>query len=71
MNITLRMKDEKSEKEFLAEAEKRGMIELAGHRQVYSLIIIRSVGGIRASLYNAITVEQAQTLVDFMKEFSK
>jgi len=51
---------EKLEKLFLAEAENRSMISLKGHR---------SVGGIRASLYNAVTVEETQMLADFMKEF--
>ncbi|XP_054288350.1 probable phosphoserine aminotransferase [Macrosteles quadrilineatus] len=50
------------EAKFLSEAKKRNMIQLKGHRLV---------GGIRASLYNAVTVEEAQTLADFMKEFQK
>ncbi|ORY38775.1 phosphoserine aminotransferase, partial [Rhizoclosmatium globosum] len=45
---------------FLKEAEEKGMIQLAGHR---------SVGGIRASLYNAMPLDGVQVLVDFMKEF--
>ena len=47
---------------FVQEAEKAGMIGLKGHRLL---------GGIRASLYNAITLEQCQTLVEFMKEFAR
>ncbi|KAK5870883.1 hypothetical protein PBY51_003793 [Eleginops maclovinus] len=52
--------DEGLEKEFLAGASKRGMISLKGHR---------SVGGIRASLYNAVTLEDAEALATYMKEF--
>jgi len=48
------------EKKFLEEASKRGMIQLKGHR---------SVGGIRVSIYNAITVEEVDRLVTFMREF--
>ncbi|KAJ3380880.1 hypothetical protein HDU84_005516 [Entophlyctis sp. JEL0112] len=50
------------EKEFLATAEKRGMIQLAGHR---------SVGGVRASLYNAMPLDGVEALVSFMAEFRK
>ncbi|ENN81968.1 probable phosphoserine aminotransferase [Dendroctonus ponderosae] len=52
--------DEDLEAKFLEEAEKRYMYQLKGHR---------SVGGIRASLYNAITFEDVALLVKFMKEF--
>jgi len=48
------------EKDFLAKAEALGMIQLKGHR---------SVGGIRASLYNAITVAETTKLAKFMTEF--
>lgn len=48
------------EKKFLDEAHKRGMVSLKGHR---------SVGGIRASLFNAITVDEVEHLSNFMKEF--
>ncbi|XP_033974542.1 phosphoserine aminotransferase [Trematomus bernacchii] len=54
--------DEGLEKEFLAGASKRGMISLKGHR---------SVGGIRASLYNAVTLEDAEALGTYMKVFMK
>lgn len=64
MNIPFRIgKNEgvpQLEKEFLSQAEEQGMISLKGHR---------SVGGIRASLFNAITIEETQTLADFMKDF--
>lgn len=53
--------DEALEKEFLKGAEALGMVQLKGHR---------SVGGIRASLYNAVTLEDTETLVNYMKTFS-
>ncbi|KAK7934384.1 hypothetical protein WMY93_005280 [Mugilogobius chulae] len=49
-------------KQFLDGAAKRGMISLKGHR---------SVGGIRASLYNAVTLEDTEALATYMKEFKK
>jgi phosphoserine aminotransferase len=52
--------DDALEKEFLKEAEGLGMVQLKGHR---------SVGGIRASLYNAITVENVNVLAEHMKNF--
>lgn len=52
--------DEALEETFLVEAEKRFMYQLKGHR---------SVGGIRASLYNATTYDDVALLVKFMKEF--
>lgn len=60
MNITFRLPSEELEKTFAAEATKQGMIGLKGHR---------SVGGIRASVYNAMRVEGCTALVDFMKAF--
>ncbi|KAL3887365.1 hypothetical protein ACJMK2_027307, partial [Sinanodonta woodiana] len=64
MNIPFRIGkpegDEFLEKKFIDESEKRGMIQLKGHR---------SVGGIRASLYNAVTVAETEALVTFMKDF--
>ncbi|KAJ3169066.1 Phosphoserine aminotransferase [Irineochytrium annulatum] len=67
MNVPFRiMKDGKPSKEleaeFLRRAEGKGMVQLAGHR---------SVGGIRASLYNALPVEAAEALAEFMREFEK
>ena len=47
---------------FVQEAEKAGMIGLKGHRLL---------GGIRASLYNAITLKQCETLAEFMREFAR
>lgn len=62
MNITFRLKtgDEQLEKQFVKEAEDQGMLNLAGHR---------SVGGIRASIYNGITVDDVHKLIEFMETF--
>ena len=60
MNITFRLPSEELEKTFAAEATKQGMIGLKGHR---------SVGGIRASVYNAMSLEGCTALVNFMKAF--
>jgi phosphoserine aminotransferase len=63
MNIPFRVKsDEQLEAKFLKEAEKEGFIELKGHR---------SVGGCRASIYNAMPIESVQALADFMEKFRK
>jgi len=60
MNVTFRLPNEEMEKTFVSVAKSRGMIELKGHR---------SLGGIRASLYNAVTVKAAEALAGFMREF--
>jgi phosphoserine aminotransferase len=62
MNVTFRLPSEALEDQFASEAKKQGLIGLKGHR---------SVGGIRASLYNAVPLEAAQALVSFMKEFQQ
>ena len=62
MNVTFRLPSEALEEQFASEAKKRDLIGLKGHR---------SVGGLRASLYNAVTVESAEELVKFMKEFQQ
>ncbi len=62
MNIPFRLATEELEKKFIAEAQERNMIGLKGHR---------SVGGIRASVYNSLPIEAAQTLAEFMIEFEK
>ena len=64
MNVTWRIKngDEALEKLFLDEAKKLGMSSLKGHR---------SVGGLRASIYNAFPMEGVDALVGFMKDFEK
>jgi phosphoserine aminotransferase len=60
MNVTFRLPDEALEKQFVAEAQAAGMVGLAGHR---------SVGGIRASLYNALEEQSCAALAGFMGEF--
>jgi phosphoserine aminotransferase len=62
MNLCFVMNDASLEKEFLKAAEAAGCIGLKGHR---------SVGGFRASMYNALPIESVQVLVDVMKEFEK
>jgi phosphoserine aminotransferase len=62
MNVTFRLPSEALEKEFVAEAEAAGMVGLAGHR---------SVGGIRASLYNAVGPEACRALASFMDDFAR
>lgn len=62
MNVTFRLPNEQVEKEFLAGAEQRKLMSLKGHR---------SVGGIRASIYNAMPREGVAALRDFMQEFRK
>ena len=60
MNVTWRLPSEELEAKFVADAKAVGLWELKGHR---------SVGGIRASIYNAMPAEGVKTLVQFMKEF--
>ena len=62
MSITFRLPDKKTEERFLAEATQNGLHGLKGHK---------SVGGCRASLYNAISIDSVRELVTFMKEFEK
>jgi phosphoserine aminotransferase len=62
MNVTFRLPSEALEKQFLRDAGAAGMVGLAGHR---------SVGGIRASLYNAVSVEACQALAGLMSDFAK
>ena len=62
MNVTYRLPSEELEKKFTTEATAQGMDGLKGHR---------SVGGIRASIYNAFPLEGVETLVSFMKEFER
>ena len=62
MNLTLVLKDEYQDlqEEFLAYATAQGMVGIKGHR---------SVGGFRASCYNAMSIEGCQALVNCMREF--
>ncbi len=62
MNVTFRLPSEELEKKFAAEATAEGLDGLKGHR---------SVGGIRASIYNALPLAAVEALVAFMKEFKK
>ncbi|MHB2017857.1 MAG: 3-phosphoserine/phosphohydroxythreonine transaminase [Candidatus Xenobia bacterium] len=62
MNVTFRLPSEELEKKFVKEATARNLDGLKGHR---------SVGGIRASIYNAFPIEGVQTLVEFMEDFRK
>ena len=62
MNVVFNLPTEALEVEFVATSEKRGMVGLKGHR---------SVGGIRASIYNAVTVEWVSALAKFMNDFHK
>lgn len=62
MNVPFQLADTKLDKLFLEESKKAGLLNLKGHR---------AVGGMRASIYNAITLEQVESLVDFMKAFEQ
>ena len=62
MNVPFTLPDEALDKPFLAEAKSAGLLTLAGHR---------SVGGMRASIYNAVPLEGIQALVNFMADFQK
>ncbi|HJZ97374.1 MAG TPA: 3-phosphoserine/phosphohydroxythreonine transaminase, partial [Candidatus Solibacter sp.] len=62
MNVTFRLPNEDLEKQFVAEATRAGLDGLKGHR---------SVGGIRASIYNAFPKEGVESLAAFMKEFER
>lgn len=60
MNVTFRLPTEELEAQFVSEAKKQNMIGLKGHR---------SVGGLRASIYNAVEPSDIEALVQFMKDF--
>ncbi|MEJ5252059.1 MAG: 3-phosphoserine/phosphohydroxythreonine transaminase [Armatimonadota bacterium] len=62
MNVTWRLPTEELEAQFVKEAKEAGLHELKGHR---------SVGGIRASIYNAMPIEGVRTLVEFMEDFRR
>ena len=62
MNVTFRLPNQELEAQFAEESTAEGLLELKGHR---------SVGGIRASVYNAFPKEGIETLVSFMKEFER
>ncbi len=62
MNVVWRLPSEELEEQFVSEAKKAGMVGLKGHR---------SVGGLRASIYNAVPQEAVDALVAFMNEFER
>ncbi|MBK8171488.1 MAG: 3-phosphoserine/phosphohydroxythreonine transaminase [Sandaracinaceae bacterium] len=62
MNVVFTLPTESIEQKFIAEAKARDLVNLKGHR---------ILGGIRVSLYNAISVEDTQKLVDFMQTFAR
>ncbi len=62
MNVPFTLQDAALDEDFLKGAKARGLAQLKGHR---------SVGGMRASIYNAMPVEGVQALVEYMKEFEK
>ncbi|MGB9991033.1 3-phosphoserine/phosphohydroxythreonine transaminase [Pseudoduganella rhizocola] len=61
MNIPFYLRDESQNEAFLAGAKARGLLQLKGHK---------SVGGMRASIYNAMPIEGVQALVDYLNEFA-
>jgi phosphoserine aminotransferase len=62
MNVTFWLKDAALDDAFVKGAKDRGMVQLKGHR---------SVGGMRASIYNAMPIEGVQALVRYMREFEQ
>jgi phosphoserine aminotransferase len=62
MNVVFRLPSEALEEKFIAEAKKEGMVGLKGHR---------SVGGIRASIYNAVSLDAVKALTSFMDTFAR
>ncbi|GAB3420447.1 3-phosphoserine/phosphohydroxythreonine transaminase [Massilia agilis] len=61
MNVPFYLRDEALNEQFLAGAKARGLLQLKGHK---------SVGGMRASIYNAMPIEGVQALVDYLNEFA-
>jgi phosphoserine aminotransferase len=62
MNIPFFLIDESRNEDFLSGAKARGLVQLKGHK---------SVGGMRASIYNAVPLEGVKALVEYMKEFEQ
>ena len=62
MNVCFRLQDESLEEQFVAEAAENGLLALKGHR---------SVGGMRASIYNACPLDAVNALISFMDEFEQ
>jgi phosphoserine aminotransferase len=61
MNVVFKLADDEADTKFLEQAANAGMTTLKGHR---------SLGGIRASIYNAMPMEGVESLVEFMKDFA-
>nr|WP_267869701.1 3-phosphoserine/phosphohydroxythreonine transaminase [Massilia agrisoli] len=61
MNVPFNLRDESLNETFLAGAKARGLLQLKGHK---------SVGGMRASIYNAMSIDGVQSLVDYLNEFA-
>jgi phosphoserine aminotransferase len=62
MNIPFKLRDASLDEMFLKGAQQRGMVQLKGHR---------SVGGMRASIYNAMPIEGVTALVGYLREFEQ
>src|SRR5690606_7817278 len=62
MNVPFFLRDESLNAEFLAGAEEAGLRQLKGHK---------SVGGMRASIYNAVSLEAVQSLISYMQDFER
>ena len=62
MNIPFTLKDASLDEAFLKQAQQNGLLQLKGHKLV---------GGMRASLYNAMPIEGVQVLISFMKQFEQ
>ena len=62
MNVPFKLRDDVLDKAFLSGAEERGLLQLKGHR---------SVGGMRASIYNAMPIAGVQALLEYMREFER
>ena len=60
MNVVFVTGDKDLDKKFVAEAKAQGLVNLSGHR---------SIGGMRASIYNAMPMEGVDALIEFMKRF--
>jgi len=62
MNVPFFLRDDRLNEQFLVNAKERGLLQLKGHK---------SVGGMRASIYNAMPLEGVQALVDYLREFER
>ena len=62
MNVVFVTGNAELDKKFVAQAKEKGLVNLAGHR---------SIGGMRASIYNAMPKEGVEALIQFLKEFEE